>query len=165
MIPVVSIIGWSNSGKTTFVTYLIPELKKRGYKIATIKHDAHKFEIDKPGKDSWRHRKAGAEQVVLTSHEKLALIKEVTEQVELDYIMEHYIDEEFDLVITEGYKTGDKPKIEIFRPAVHDQPALPEDKLLTRIINDYQQPELLAKKVAEVADLIEEKIILNDFNK
>ncbi|MCK8828548.1 molybdopterin-guanine dinucleotide biosynthesis protein B [Natroniella acetigena] len=159
MIPVVSIIGWSNSGKTTFITHLIPELKKRGYKIATIKHDAHKFEIDKPGKDSWRHRKAGAAQVVLTSHEKLALIKEVTEQVELDYIMEHYIDTEFDLVITEGYKTGDKPKIEIFRPAVHEEPALPEDELLARIINDYQQPEMLAEKVIEIADLIEEKFL------
>ncbi|WP_408955614.1 molybdopterin-guanine dinucleotide biosynthesis protein B [Natroniella sp. ANB-PHB2] len=159
MIPVVSIIGWSNSGKTTFITQLIPELKKRGYKIATIKHDAHKFEIDKPGKDSWRHRKAGAEQVVLTSKEKLALIKEVTEQVELDYIMEHYIGVEFDLVITEGYKTGNKPKVEIFRPAVYEEPVLSEEELLTRVVNDYKEPKMLAEKVTEVADLIEKEIL------
>ncbi|MCK8825595.1 molybdopterin-guanine dinucleotide biosynthesis protein B [Fuchsiella alkaliacetigena] len=157
-LPVVSIVGNSNSGKTTFIEQLIPELKSRGYRIATIKHDAHKFQIDTPGKDSWRHRQAGAETVVLSSRNKLAMIRELEREVDLDKILSNYINSEVDLVITEGYKTGDKAKIEIFRPAEYEQPLFSEtdEQILTIVRNEE---EFSAQQLDEVADLIEEQII------
>ncbi|MFO7819126.1 MAG: molybdopterin-guanine dinucleotide biosynthesis protein B [Halanaerobacter sp.] len=137
-----SIVGWSNSGKTTFITQLIPKLKEKGYKVATIKHNAHKFKIDKPGKDSWRHRKAGAETVVLSSQEKVAVIKEVEAEVPIKELAENYIDDSFDLVIVEGFKSGDLPKIEIFRPSESEEEyAAAGDEVLLRIINDDEEEE------------------------
>ncbi|MCU0489929.1 MAG: molybdopterin-guanine dinucleotide biosynthesis protein B, partial [Anaerolineales bacterium] len=74
--PILSIIGKSNSGKTTLLEKLIPELRQRGYRVATIKHHAHAgFEIDQPGKDTWRHAQAGSQVVVITAPDKLALIE------------------------------------------------------------------------------------------
>jgi molybdopterin-guanine dinucleotide biosynthesis protein MobB len=75
MKPIVSIVGRTNSGKTTLIEKLIPELKKRGYKVGVIKHTKHQFEIDHPGKDTWRMTKAGADTVVIVSDKKLAMIR------------------------------------------------------------------------------------------
>jgi len=80
MLTVVSVVGKSGSGKTTLIEKLISEAKSRGIKVATIKHDAHSFEIDYPGKDSWRHYHAGAEVVVISSQEKVALIERVNQE-------------------------------------------------------------------------------------
>ena len=159
MVAMIAIVGWSNSGKTTFITKLIPKLKSKGYKVATIKHNAHKFKIDKPGKDSWRHREAGAETVVLSSHEKVEKIKEVETEVKVEKLVEQYIDDSFDLVIIEGYKTGEVPKIEIFRPGEYDEFAVPEDEVLKRIINSEQSREenIYNKELDEVVELIEER--------
>ena len=161
MIPMVSIVGYSNSGKTTFITKLIPRLKQKGYKVGTIKHNAHKFEIDKPGKDSWRHKEAGAETVILSSQEKVAMIKKVEEEILVEELVEKYIDSRLDLVIVEGYKTGSTPKIEIFRPDLYDQPALAKDKLLTRIVNkeEKEEAELFTEQLDEIVRLIEEEIL------
>ncbi|QTL98894.1 molybdopterin-guanine dinucleotide biosynthesis protein B [Iocasia frigidifontis] len=160
MIPIVSIVGWTNSGKTTFITKLIPVLKSRGYRIATIKHNAHKFEIDKEGKDSWRHRQAGAETVILTCKEKIAVVKEIEEEVVLEELVSRYIDQEIDLVIVEGYKTGSVPKIEVFRPDLYEQPVFVEDEVLTRIINREEDlAELYEDQLAEIVMLIENKIL------
>ncbi|GAB6098278.1 hypothetical protein JCM16358_01570 [Halanaerocella petrolearia] len=158
MIPVISIVGWSNSGKTTFITELIPALKARGYKVATIKHDAHKFQIDKTGKDSWQHREAGAETVILSSSDKVAMIKEVVEEPSVETLVQQYIDSDFDLVIAEGYKTGATPKVEIFRPGLYDQPAVDEENLLLRVINDSTIEGLLAQ-VERVCKVIEKKVL------
>lgn len=160
MIPTVSIVGWTNSGKTTFITKLIPVLKNRGYKIATIKHNAHKFEIDKEGKDSWRHRQAGADTVILTSEEKIALIKEIEEEVAVEELVNRYIDQEIDLVIVEGYKTGSVPKIEVYRPGSYDQPVFTEDEVLTRIINREEDlTELFEDQLEEIVMLIESEVL------
>ncbi|MGM0501677.1 MAG: molybdopterin-guanine dinucleotide biosynthesis protein B [Bacillota bacterium] len=158
MTAMLAVVGWSNSGKTTFITKLIPELKQRGYKIATIKHNAHKFKIDKPGKDSWRHRQAGAETVVLSSVDKVAVIKEVEQEIKVKQLVEQYIADEFDLVIIEGYKTGDTPKIEVFRPESYEQPVLEETQVLKRIINNFAEPEGIAAEAAAAADLIEREL-------
>ncbi|MTI60122.1 MAG: molybdopterin-guanine dinucleotide biosynthesis protein B [Firmicutes bacterium] len=160
MIPIVSIVGWTNSGKTTFITKLIPVLKSRGYRIATIKHNAHKFEIDKQGKDSWRHRQAGAETVILSSKEKIAVIKEIKEEVAVEELVSRYIDQEIDLVIVEGYKTGSVPKIEVFRPDLYDQLVFPEGEVLTRIINREEDlTELYEDQLAEIVMLIESEVL------
>lgn len=160
MIPIVSIVGWTNSGKTTFITKLIPVLKSRGYRIATIKHNAHKFEIDKEGKDSWRHRQAGAETVILSSKEKIAFIKEIKGEVAVEELVSRYIDQEIDLVIVEGYKTGSVPKIEIFRPGSYEQPVFAEEEVLTRIINREEDfVELYDDQLTEAVMLIEREVL------
>ena len=87
MIPVVSIVGKSNSGKTTLLEKLIPELKRRGYRVATVKHDTHGFEVDQPGKDTWRLAQAGADAVVISSSDKLALIKRVRDELDVTILL------------------------------------------------------------------------------
>jgi molybdopterin-guanine dinucleotide biosynthesis protein B len=111
--PVVSIVGKSNAGKTTLVEKLVRELKQRKYRVATIKHDVHGFQLDTPGKDSWRHGEAGSDCVVISSPSKMAMICRVERELAIDEILALLPD--VDIVLTEGYKRGDKPKIEVSR--------------------------------------------------
>jgi molybdopterin-guanine dinucleotide biosynthesis protein B len=113
MIPLVSVVGKSDAGKTTLLEKLIPELKRRGYRVATVKHDAHSFEIDQPGKDTWRHRQAGADVVVISSKDKIATIRGVDEEMSLHQIADTITG--VDIILTEGYKHGPAPKIEVSR--------------------------------------------------
>jgi len=113
MIPVVSIVGKSDSGKTTLLEKLIPELKARGVVVATVKHDVHGFDIDVPGKDTWRHAQAGADIVFIANSEKTAMISRTRRGLSLDEIAE--LAEGADILITEGFKKADKPKIEVSR--------------------------------------------------
>src|SRR5512134_4143595 len=100
MIPIVSIVGKSDAGKTTLIEKLVPELVRRGYRIATVKHDVHGFEVDREGKDSWRHKQAGAHTVVISSPSKLAVIRDVEMDVTLDMIRERFI-HDVDLILSE----------------------------------------------------------------
>lgn len=120
MPPILSIVGKSNSGKTTLIEKLVAELKSRGWKIGTVKHDVHGFDIDIPGKDSYRHRAAGADSVIISSPQKLALVKSVPQELTLDQLAKQYFSD-VDLILTEGYKREDKPKIEIHRRAVNPE--------------------------------------------
>ncbi len=115
-----SVVGRSNSGKTVLICGLLPELKKRGYCVATIKHDVHGFDIDKPGKDTWKHSQAGADIVVISSPEKMAMIEKVNAELTLDQIIDRI--DGVDLILVEGYKKNNKPKIEIFRSSIHESP-------------------------------------------
>ena len=112
-VPVISLVGKSGVGKTTALERVIREIKRRGYRVGTVKHDTHGFEMDKPGKDSWRHAQAGSDAVVVSGPRKMALIRRTDEEMPLEDIVELMGD--VDLVITEGYKRGDKPKIEVSR--------------------------------------------------
>jgi molybdopterin-guanine dinucleotide biosynthesis protein MobB len=132
-IPVYSFIGFSGSGKTTFIEKLIPELKRRGIRLGVIKHDAHDFEIDKEGKDSWRFSNAGADVVEISSAEKTAIISKTNKAMHLDEIISRMGN--VDLIITEGYKAGDKPKIAIYR-AASGKPLPLEPEKLTAIVTD-----------------------------
>ncbi len=114
MIPILSLVGKSDSGKTTLLEKLVPELKSRGYKIATIKHDAHSFEIDHKGKDSWRHKNAGAHMTIISSPEKLALVMDTDHDHNLSELREGFI-KDVDLILTEGYKRETHPRIEVYR--------------------------------------------------
>jgi molybdopterin-guanine dinucleotide biosynthesis protein B len=134
-IPIISIVGRSNSGKTTLIEKIIPELKKRGYKVGTIKHDAHGFEIDYEGKDTYRHFKAGTDTVVIASSKKMALIKRLNHSLSLDELVERFF-QDMDIVITEGYKTQDKPKIEVFRSEVHDKPVCTDEDNRIALVSD-----------------------------
>jgi molybdopterin-guanine dinucleotide biosynthesis protein B len=118
MIPIISIVGKSDSGKTTLIEKLVPELTRRGYRIATVKHDVHGFEVDREGKDSWRHKQAGAYTVVIASPNKVALIRDVERDLTLAEIRDKFI-QDVDLLLSEGYKKDVQPKIEIFRKEKH----------------------------------------------
>ena len=121
MVPLVSVVGKSDSGKTTLIEKLIPLLKNKGYRVASIKHDVHGFEMDREGKDTYRHFHSGADAVLISSPKKMALIQRVEEPPALDALVERFYPD-MDIVITEGFKSLDKPKIEVFRSAVHSQP-------------------------------------------
>lgn len=119
--PVISIVSKKRSGKTTLLEKLIPELGARGYRVGTVKHDTHGFDIDHEGKDTWRHKQCGASTVVISSPWKLSLIKDVDEEVGLDHIVETYFSD-MDLVLTEGYLRAGKPQVEVFRSEAHQKP-------------------------------------------
>jgi molybdopterin-guanine dinucleotide biosynthesis adapter protein len=112
-VPVVSVVGPSGVGKTTALESIIRELKRRGYRVGTVKHHAHGFELDTPGKDSWRHAQAGSEAVALVGAQQLAIIRRVQAELSLDDIVPLLGD--VDIVLTEGYKRGDRPKLEVTR--------------------------------------------------
>src|SRR5512139_3009548 len=114
MIPIVSIVGKSDSGKTTLIEKLIAELTNRGFRVATIKHNRHGFDIDHEGKDSWRHKRAGAVATVVASPVRIALIEDTTRDYDLAEIRNLYI-RNADIVLAEGYKHNPHPKIEVFR--------------------------------------------------
>ncbi len=112
---VISIIGKSKSGKTTLIENLIPELNSRGLRVGTVKHAHHGFEIDHPGKDSFRHREAGAEIVVLSTKDKIAIQRTIQKEMSLNEIIQNYFSDDLDLVLVEGYKDEGGFKIEVGR--------------------------------------------------
>ncbi|HSR12508.1 MAG TPA: molybdopterin-guanine dinucleotide biosynthesis protein B [Thermodesulfobacteriota bacterium] len=162
MIPIVSIVGVSNSGKTTLIEKLVPELVRRGYRVATIKHDVHGFEVDREGKDSWRHKKAGAHTVIISSPSKLALIRDVDHDAELPELRDKYV-RDVDLVISEGFKRNSQPKIEVSRKEMNrDLLCTAQDNLLALATDqprDLGVPCFGLDDAAGMVDLIEEKII------
>jgi len=136
MVPVVSFVGNSGVGKTTFLEKLIPVLKAQGYRLASIKHDVHKFTIDYPGKDSWRLTQAGSDIVILSSSEKLAMIEQVHEDRSLDDLV-RMVSGKVDLVLTEGYRGAAALKIEVSRKAHSTALTARLDDLLA-IVTDHR---------------------------
>lgn len=122
--PAVSIIGRKNSGKTTLIVALAAELKRRGHRIATVKHGHPHFEVDKPGSDSWRHmHEGGADAVVIASSAKVALVERHDGEPDPETLIARLLGGRgYDLVLVEGYKRGPFPKVEVFRHAEHDRP-------------------------------------------
>ena len=122
--PAVCIVGKKNSGKTTLTVALAAELRRRGRRIATIKHGHHAFETDEPGRDSWRHFNEGeAEATIMAGTGKIALVMRIDGEPDPERLVaEFYAGRGYDLVLIEGWKHGALPKIEVFRRAVHDRP-------------------------------------------
>ena len=162
--PVVSVVGKSGSGKTVFLEKLITVLKSRRLRIGIIKHDPHGFDIDQPGKDSWRHAKAGSDAVVLSSPTKLALIKRLDKEIALDDIVNAYLPD-VDLVITEGYKRGPKKKIEVSRRERSRELVSPPEDLIAVVADqafDLPVPQFGLDEVKEVADFIMQRFLGSD---
>ncbi|MFO7965320.1 MAG: molybdopterin-guanine dinucleotide biosynthesis protein B [Desulfobacterales bacterium] len=161
MTPVVSVVGKSGAGKTTLIEKIIPELKKRGYAIGILKHAFHGFDMDRKGKDSWRHRKAGADTVVVAASGSMAMFKR-KEPLHLTDIL-HYM-QDVDLIITEGFKKEKLPKIEIFRSAVHDEPLCLNSNELVAFVSDRRfeshVPHFGLEETGELADFIENTFLL-----
>jgi molybdopterin-guanine dinucleotide biosynthesis protein B len=164
MIPIISIVGKSDSGKTTLIEKLIPELVRRSYRVATVKHDVHGFEVDREGKDSWRHKKAGAHTVVISSAQKLALIRDVGKDLTLEEIRDKVI-RDVDLILSEGYKKDVQPKIEIFRREKHKALlSTKEDNLVAIVSNqpfDIGIPCFDLEDTKGLADFIEKEFLVS----
>ena len=158
MIPIVSIVGKSNSGKTTLLVKIIADLTHRGYRIATIKHNRHGFDIDHEGKDSYRHKKAGAHTTVVSSPHQLALVQDVDHDHSFEEIREKFISGA-DIILTEGFKVNDYPKIEVFRSELkRELISKKEDGLVavaTNVSLDIDVPCLDLNDPKTVADFIE----------
>ena len=158
-IPVISIVGGkSNSGKTTLLEKLIREAKCRGWRVATLKHDVHGFEMDQPGKDTWRHDRAGADVVAISSPQRIAVLERVSDDQPLDEVLARI--RGVDVIFTEGYKHANKPKIEVFRSAVHQELFSKLEELIA-IASDIEFnngiPCFGLDDVRGICDLIEEK--------
>lgn len=157
MKPVVSFVGNSGVGKTTFLEKLIPELKSRGYRLAAIKHDAHRFEIDYPGKDSWRLTRAGSDITVISSREKLALVELPPREPDLADLV-RMVEDRVDIVLTEGYRGAAAAKVEVSRSAHSHILTARLDDLIAIVTDepfDYAVPQFGLDDAAGVADLIE----------
>jgi len=158
--PIVSIVGRSNSGKTTLIEKLIPELKRRGYRIGTIKHTHHAPDIDRPGKDSSRHSAAGADTVMLASPGRVAMIKQ-TDAEGIDALAGYFND--VDLLMTEGYKREPKPKIEVVRAAMGTELLCRNDPCLVAVATDAPitvgVPVFRLDDPGPIADFIEQKFL------
>jgi len=154
--PIVILAGHSGSGKTTFLEKLIPEFKHRGLKVGTIKHDVHGFEMDKPGKDSWRHKQAGASVTVISSPYQIAMVRDVDHDHRPDELLPLFPD--VDIILIEGFKRANKPKLEIFRPEVTKEPFCKNDKYLLALISDanldLNVPRFSTKDVVGVAEFL-----------
>ena len=162
MPPVIAFIGKPDSGKTTLLEKLIPELRQRGYRIGTIKHHVHAFEMDKPGKDTWRHKQAGASTVALSSPTGLGIIRDVDEDLTIEELVGRYYGD-IDLVIAEGYKRLGLPKIEVFRSTLHGEPLPDRDETWVAMVSDTAGPTDLPcfalDDVIGLADFLEERFI------
>ena len=166
---VIGIVGWKNSGKTTLVVAIVRELTRRGYRIATVKHAHHAFDIDQPGKDSFLHREAGAQDVIVSSGARWAHMHEIRDEKEpeLDDLLPRLPDG-VDIVIVEGFKRDAHPKIEVIPPDREKPPLALEDEHIVGIASDADDlpevsvPVMARSNPVEVAEFILEFLGLPD---
>lgn len=155
---VFGLAGWSGSGKTTLLTNLIPELIERGVTVSTIKHAHHEFDVDKPGKDSWLHRQAGATEVMVASSKRFALMHELREapKPSLDELVARMAP--VDLLLIEGFKAHAHQKLEVHRPSVGKPFLYPDDPHIVAVASDeaitVPLPVLPLADAARIADFI-----------
>ena len=152
-IPVYSIVAFSGTGKTTVITALISELKRRGLRVAAVKHDAHDFEIDREGKDSQRMTAAGADVVAISSAAKTAVIE--NRPVDIEALISRITG--VDVILTEGYKHGPWPKIALLRAGSGKPLPVPPDECFAVMSDtgvETPRPLLRLDDIAGLADLI-----------
>ena len=149
---VFGIVGWSGSGKTTLAVRLVPEFTARGLTVSTIKHAHHVFDVDQPGKDSYRHRTAGASEVLVASTKRWVLMRELADELEpdLDGLLSHMTP--VDLVLVEGYKHHAHDKIEVHRPSLGQPLVAPTDPSVIAIACD-NPPDNTDGLAAAILDL------------
>jgi molybdopterin-guanine dinucleotide biosynthesis protein B len=160
MPPIVSIVGKSSSGKTTFLEKLIHEITTRGYRVATIKHSHHSISFDNPNKDSWRHAQAGAASTLVSSTTEIQVIRPVPQEQTIDELARN-LGEDFDLILTEGFSRGEMPKIEVHRKEAG--PLLETASNLFAVVTDEpldtSARQFSFDEVKGVADLVEKEYI------
>ncbi len=161
VVPILGFAAFSGTGKTTLLSKLIPLLRQSGLRVALIKHAHHNFEIDKPGKDSYQLRKAGASPVLIVSAQRRAMISEFSEHKDptLDDQLKILDQSELDLILVEGFKTEQFPKIELHRPSLEKPLLFPDDPNIIAIatdqpMNDNTPTQLDINSAELIADYI-----------
>jgi len=173
--PIISIVGYSGAGKTTLMEKLIGELTRRGYRVGSIKHDVHGFEMDKPGKDSWRHKQAGTCTTLISSPYQIGMVMDVDHDHSPDELKKFF--NNVNVILTEGYKKQNRPKVEIFRAdsakvanattagsEIHHEPLCRNDDNIVAVMSDISV-ELKARRfplddVGGLVDFLVEKFRL-----
>lgn len=166
-IPILGFAAFSGVGKTTLLTQLIPLLKQKNLRIGLIKHSHHNFNIDKPGKDSFRFREAGADSVMLISRQTRALITEmpIEQEPDLNQQFLHIDQSNLDLILVEGFKAEAFPKIEIHRPSLKKPLLYPDDNNIIAVASDIPMvvpaglPNLNLNRASDIVDFIFEHIM------
>ena len=170
-IPVIGLAAYSGTGKTTLLINIIPILKKRGFEVGVIKHAHHAFEIDQPGKDSYEIRKAGANQMLIGSKKRWALMVEQEEPEQtkrLEEYISHLDQDKLDLILVEGFKPEAIPKIELHRPSLKQPLICETDDSVIAIATDGELPNQINLPILDlndyetIADYIIETITTND---
>lgn len=152
---VIAVTGYSSAGKTQLIERLIPALKARDLRVSVVKHAHHRFDIDHPGKDSFRHREAGAFEVVVASRHRLALVREFERETELSahhLLAELY--EGVDWVLMEGFRESDLLKLEVWRPDAGHPARYPEDDFIVAVATDAPDrlPQATQRPVLDLND-------------
>lgn len=154
MIPVISFVGYSNSGKTTVLTQVVREIKARGRRVAVVKHDVHGFSFDTPGKDTWKHAEAGADIVCISSSNRFACIESRQSEMPLAELVSRI--QGVDIIFTEGYKQEAQVKVEVFRQAAGHKPLGPHG--LLAVVSDMplyaDVPHFSFEQISSLADFI-----------
>lgn len=165
MVPIVSVVGPSKADRTLIVEKLIVELRKRGYKIATVKRDAHSHDLDTPGKTSWRHSQAGAQAVIVSSAKRITLFKQVDKEWNLNQLTEEFLSDA-DIVITDGFAGEKKPKIKVLLSLAEEDNHISESELFSVVTTDaggensYKNvPTFRLEETEKLADLVERKLL------
>jgi molybdopterin-guanine dinucleotide biosynthesis protein B len=145
---ILGLAGWSGSGKTTLLVRLIPELRRRGLTVSTLKHAHHAFDVDQPGKDSYEHRQAGASEVMVASAARWALMREHRGAPEpsLAELLPRFAP--VDLVLVEGFKRDRHPKLEVYRPSLGKPLLCREDRMIRGVATDVPVPGLPVPRLA-----------------
>jgi len=161
MVPIVCVVGKTGAGKTHVIEMLVAELKNRGYRVATIKHSAHGFDLDQPAKDSWRHAQAGSDAVVISSPQKFALIRKVDHDSSLAELS-RFIGSDFDIILAEGFKQDKAPKIEVQRQELGRDLLCAQEELLALATDesmDLNIPQYSPDDAPGLVDLIEKRYL------
>ncbi len=162
MLPIVSIVGKSQSGKTMLMEQLIAEFKRRGYRVAALKHSRGGMEVDRPGKDSWRFAQAGSDAVLVSSPDKLAFIKSVEHEPDIQEIM-RIIGPDFDIILAEGFKKSRIPKIEVHRSELGNDLLCSHGELSAVITDGLLNTDIVQLPLGDtvaIADFIEQTFVL-----
>ena len=157
MLLIISIVGKSESGKTTLLEGLIARLKQRGYRVAVVKHSAEDVELDTVNKDSWRFSQAGSEVSAVTSVHKLAVFKNIAHDLSPQELSQ-FIGSDYDLILTEGFKQSNHPKIEVHRKEQGKELLSPPEQLLAVVTDeplDVAVPQFSKDEVQKIVELIE----------
>jgi molybdopterin-guanine dinucleotide biosynthesis protein B len=159
LVPIISVVGNSGAGKTTLLEKLIRELKRRGYRVAAIKHDAHNFQMDHPGKDTHRLAEAGGDVVVISAAHRLALLENVRGERSLDDLAA-MVSDRVDVILTEGYRQAAQAKIEVSRRDFGSELVAPPQDLLALVTDqefEVDVPHFGLDDVQGLADLLERR--------
>lgn len=161
-VPMVFIVGSSGSGKTTLIERLTQVFTRNGVRVGTIKHDLHGFEMDRPGKDTWRHKQAGAVATIISSPKQIGMVRDVDHDHAPDELA--CLIQDVDVILVEGYKSVDQPKIEVFRPVNGKLPSCRGESHLLAVVSDVQLdweiPCFLMEKMEDLAGFIMDRFAI-----